>query len=260
MPSPFPGMDPYLEETALWAGVHGQLTTYISAQLAPKLRPKYVPYTETRIEIGLVDLDAPRPYLPDIAVAAHAVRAAGTPAPPGITAPLEIETVVEWEMTIATVNILRAADQRLVAVIEILSPINKRPGNEAYEAYRRKRTTLLQSDIHLLEIDLLRQGRRVLPQEALPPAPYFVFLSRADRRSRCEVWPIALADPLPVVPVPLLAPDPDAPLDLGAALSTLYDAHGYDLILDYTLSPPGPLTGHDLEWVGERLRAQGARR
>ncbi|MBN1284571.1 MAG: DUF4058 family protein [Anaerolineae bacterium] len=258
MPSPFPGMDPYMEAPELWSGVHTQLMTYINAQLVSKLPARYMTLLETRIEIGLPG--APGVYRPDIAVTAPAdLEGIGAPAV-AIAAPLELKTVVEMEMTVSSISIYRAADRKLVTVIELLSPINKRPGNDAHAAYIQKRNDLLNSTAHLLEIDLLRQGVRVPMENPLPNAPYFVILSRAGRRPRCEVWPIALADPLPVVPVPLLAPDPDAPLDLGAAFDTLYDAAGYGRLLDYTLSPPGPLAGHDLEWVGEQLRAQGIRR
>lgn len=260
MPSPFPGMDPYLEEPGLWSGFHQQFMTYIVAQLVPRLRPKYVPMMETRIEIGTVDIETPQEYYPDVAVAAPPGHAGAGTAPASVTlaAPMEAETEVTWQMTISAVNIHRASDHMLVAVIEVLSPINKRPGNDAYEAYRRKRTVLLNTPVHLIEIDLLRGGRR-LPVSPSPHAPYWVVLSRAHRRPRCEVWPITLADPLPTVPVPLLPPDADAPLDLNAVFNAVYDGGGYDLLLDYSVSPPGPLSEAEAAWVSQRLREKALR-
>ena len=47
MPSPFPGMDSYLEGS-LWMSVHSQLTAEIARQLAPKLRPRYLALTTER--------------------------------------------------------------------------------------------------------------------------------------------------------------------------------------------------------------------
>ncbi len=110
-----------------------------------------------------------------------------------------------------------------------------------------------------MEIDLLREGQRVPMQGALPSAPYFVFLSRAEDRPLTEVWPIALGEPLPVVPVPLLPGDPDVPLDLQRALTTLYDLLGYDLAVDYTRPPEVPLRPDAAAWVEGHLRALGLR-
>jgi len=120
-----------------------------------------------------------------------------------------------------------------------------------------KRRRLLYSTVHLMEIDLLRKGRRVPMQQPLPPAPYFVFLSRAEKRPILEVWPIQLDMPLPVVSVPLLADDPDETLDLQLALNTIYDALNYDLSVDYTQPPEVPLEGEEVAWVAEQLQAAG---
>ena len=92
--------------------------------------------------------------------------------------------------------------------IGILSSVNKRPGHQAHLAYQRKRRNLVYSEVHLLEIDLLRGGGRPPLVRPVPPAAYYVVLSRAERRPRVDVWPIQLSDCLPVLPVPLLAPDP----------------------------------------------------
>ena len=107
---------------------------------------------------------------------------------------------------------------------------------------------------HLIEIDLLRRGRRVPMQQALPLAPYFIFLSRAERRPIVEVWPMQLQMRLPVIPVPLLADDPDVTLDVQLALDTIYDAFIYDLSIDYTRPAEIPLAGEAARWAAEHLR------
>lgn len=114
-----------------------------------------------------------------------------------------------------TVEIRDRANRQLVTAIEVLSPTNKR--SEGYAEYLAKRRRLMVSSVHLLEIDLLRLGQRVPMRQPLPSAPYFVFLSRAPDRPIIEVWPVSLAEPLPVVPVPLLPGDADVPLDLQQA-------------------------------------------
>jgi hypothetical protein len=148
----------------------------------------------------------------------------------------------------------------LVTAIEILSFVNKRPGHAAYLTYRRKRQAILESTAHLLEIDLLRAGERPLLAEPLPEAPYFIILSRAERRPVAEVWPLHLQEPLPILPVPLLPPDPDIPLDLGRALAAIYDRSGYDLRINYTQRPPAPaLSAEEEAWLEAHLRAAGKR-
>ncbi len=102
-------------------------------------------------------------------------------------------------------------------MIEILSPANKY-GDGARE-YLDRRTDLLRTETHLLELDLLRQGARIPRVGEPPPAPYYVYLSRWQRRPFTQIWPVALRERLPVVPVPLLPPDPDVPLDLQAAVA-----------------------------------------
>ena len=102
----------------------------------------------------------------------------------------------------------------LVTVIELLSPTNKRPGPDR-EQYLAKRRQLLASGVHLVEIDLLR-GHPRLPLDDLPPCDYYVMVSRAEERPQAGLWPLGLRDPLPPIPVPLRAADPDASLDLQA--------------------------------------------
>src|SRR5262249_10879314 len=111
-----------------------------------------------------------------------------------------------------------------------------------------------------LRIDLLRAGERPSLAEPLPEASYFIILSRAERRPVAEVWPLHLQEPLPVLPVPLLPPDPDVPLDLGRALATIYDRSGYDLRIAYTQPPPAPtLSTEDARWLETHLQKVGKR-
>jgi hypothetical protein len=100
-----------------------------------------------------------------------------------------------------------------------------------------------------MEIDFLRMGERVPMREPLPPFPYFVLLSRGDRRPITQVWPIALADHLPKVPIPLLAGDADVWVDLQKAFTSMYDIFAYDLDIDYSLPPEIPLRADEWEWA-----------
>jgi len=257
MPSPFPGMDPYLEGSE-WTSLHIELSSEIARQLAPKVRPKYIVrparrfVMETWEDVAISTRDAH----PDVNITPSTEREAPLqPAATAFTAPLEMVTVVPARIPHVTVEIRDVARRELVTAIEVLSPTNKR--GEGYQEYLEKRRRILLSTAHLLEIDLLRNGRRVPMRDALPPAPYFVFLSRAERRPITQVWPIQLDMHLPTVPVPLLEEDADVPLDLQLAFRTVYDALGYDLSVDYTHPPEVPLEEDEATWVQEHLRAQG---
>jgi len=158
--------------------------------------------------------------------------------------PLEISIQLDW------VEIRSTEAEQLITVIEILSPVNKRPGHEAFLDYQRKRRELLRSSVHLMEIDLLRGGQRPPLDEPVPPAAYYVTLSRANRRPRIEVWPIQLANQLPILPVPLLEPDPDTPLDLNAMVASVYERGAYGSQIDYrSPPPPPPLSDEEARWM-----------
>ena len=252
MPSPFPGMDPYLESPD-WTSVHAALAGEIIRQLAPRLRPRYRALPQRRFVAELDDTVGitPSDLYPDGAIAPSEIAE--------VTAglPLELRTVMPAPVPHVTVEIRSADGNRLVTAIEILSPTNKR-GKGRLE-YLEKRQNILLSDTHLLEIDLLRRGQRLPMQEELPEAPYFVFLSRAGRRPLTEVWPIALEDPLPTVPVPLASGDFDVPLDLQQALQEVYDLLGFDLAINYAQPPEIPLTAEQWQWARGILEPSGPR-
>ncbi len=262
MPSPFPGMDPYLEAPDWWRGFHHNLATEIQARISPLLPPHYYPDVEVYLpysDEGEVRLMAPDVYVARTRAVRERQTAEFAVALAGLTllpAPLELTVPIEPPEKSYAVNIYDARDNLLVTAIEILSPANKRPGSEAFYHYRRKRARLLLSSVHLMEIDLLRNGERPSFAEPLPEAPYFVSLSRADRRPVAEVWPLGLLEPIPPLPIPLLPPDPDLPLDLGAAIAQVYERGRYSLRIDYTLPPPPPaLAAQEQAWLADRLRA-----
>lgn len=247
-------MDPYLEGS-IWTSVHASLVIEIARQLAPKLRPRYLALPAERFvaeSSGEIAISAASMY-PDVAVTREA-KAAYSVEPPATIAParLQLSTYLPEREPQFTVEIRVIGSRELVTAIEVLSPSNKRGSGR--EEYLDKRNRILRSSAHLLEIDLLRSGQRVPMREALPPAPYFVFLSRADKRPVTDVWPIMLDEPLPTVPVPLLPGDDDVALDLQLAFTTVYDTFGYGFAVDYTQPPEIPLSGAEAEWATERVR------
>jgi hypothetical protein len=258
MPSPFPGMDPYLEGS-VWTSVHFQLASVFVRQLNPQIRPKYLAlptrrFVRDRAGWGGIMIGD---NIPDVSVhrqdpAQPGPRTTGTLVPP-----LRMATVMRTPVPHITVKIRDVERRRLVTAIEILSPTNKR--GIGRREYLRRRERFLDGDVHLLEIDLLRKGRRVPMLEDLPDNPYFVFLSRADQRPVADVWPIHLDQPLPTIPVPLHAGDADARLDLQQALTMAYDECCLGDMIDYSKPPEVPLTPEQSAWVVLRLHAAGLR-
>lgn len=248
MPSPFPGMDPYLEGY-LWPDLHSALASKIRQHLTPLLRPKYA----ARLEVYLAEDPFPGGEIgilyPGVEIVETQQQPISTSAGSTLTitpAALVLPVAQAVQVRLTSVEIRDTASNKLVASIEILSPVNKRePG---LTAYRKKRQRLYQADIHLLELDLLRRGTRPFAQPRLPEVAYCIALTRAKAK-QIEIWPVDLPTPLPVVPVPLQTPDPDVPLDLQAALAAIYDEAAYDLTLDYQQSPPPPaLSSDDADW------------
>lgn len=262
MPSPFPGMDPYLEGE-LWQEFHERLAHQISEQLLKVLPSHYVAllakrYVLHRPGVGLMSLpEDHRVIYPDVHVA-HTSRlgeAAIAYETQAVTRPaMRTANLISEEVPVVSVEVRDVANRRLVTVIEILSPVNKM-GDGAME-YIEKRTALIATSVHLLEIDLLRRGGRVIFEIAPPAADYYVYLSRFTDRPYTDVWPIGLRDRLPVLPVPLLPPDADVRLDLQQAVNDCYDLVHYERLLDYTVAPPPPpLSAADAGWVEECLAA-----
>jgi Protein of unknown function (DUF4058) len=153
------------------------------------------------------------------------------------------------------IEIRNCRTRELVTVIEVLSPANKQPGSDRRQ-YLNKRQALMESRVHLVEIDLLRGGPR-LPVEDLPPCDYYVLVSRAEERPQVGIWPLGLHDPLPRIPIPLRGPDPDSELNLQQALHRAYDAGGYRAYI-YSGAPTPPLSEVDAAWADELLRAAGS--
>ncbi len=251
MPSPFPGMDPYLEGY-LWADVHNALASKIRQLLVPLLRPRYT----ARLEIYVVEDTFPEGEIgilyPDVEVVLRQpepIERLPYPASGVATTPALLRLPVMQPVTvrIPSVEIRDTAGNRLVTSIEILSPVNKREPGLA--PYRQKRQRLYGAAVHLIALDLLRRGTRLFSHPRLPDVPYLVALTRAHA-SAVELWPIALQQPLPIIPVPLCEPDGDVALDLGRALSEIYDEAAYELSIDYGQPPPLPVfLAEDLSWM-----------
>jgi hypothetical protein len=263
MPSPFPGMDPFIEGQE-WEDFHTSFNCVVAELLAPRVAPRYVVRIERRVyvehhahpEMGVRWADAAR-----ISTGGES-RGAASPASSGsslsaIASPVECILPMPEERRETYLVIRERETMEVVTVVESLSPSNKRSSADGRREYLDKRAQVLQSRSHLVELDLLRGGVRPPMITALPPGDYYAIISRRQRRPRAEVYAWGLRQPLPVIPVPLKDTDPDVSLDLQDAFRTVYDRARYGLSLDYAAALDPPLSEADRAWAQELLAARG---
>jgi hypothetical protein len=162
---------------------------------------------------------------------------------------------MDEEIEEAFLKIIHVESEALVTVIEVLSPTNKIRGSRGRASFMAKRHEILNTDVHWVEIDLLRGGVPSVTDPPLRPSDYRILVSRADQRTRTRFWPVSVRQPLPVIRIPLRGKDPEAPLDLGAVFRAGYDRAAYDASVDYRKEPQPPLTGDDARWARELLRS-----
>ena len=185
MPSPFPGMDPYLEG-ALWTTVHFSISAEIVRQLAPKLRPRYLVLpaerfvTETPESVAISTAD----IYPDVSVAETRVAARTAQETAIAPAPLELATIIPTPIPHVTVEIRDTANRQLVTAIEVLSPTNKR--GDGRQEYLAKRRRILLSTAHLLELTCCVRGRECPCKSPYPqhPTSFFSVALKNDRSPR----------------------------------------------------------------------------
>ena len=256
MSSPFPGMNPYLENPDLWAEVHHRLISAIAINLAPALRPKYRVAIEKRTYFSEGDraIDV---GIPDVAVLAQTRIAANSGSVATVVEP-KVESItvtlpIAQEMKEGYLEIREVATGRVVTAIEVLSPSNKRAG-AGRDAYENKRQRVLSSLTHLVEIDLLRAGKPMEMLNAPAKSDYRILVSRSDQRPQAQLYGFDLPQPIPLLPLPL-APNDDEPiLNLHQLLDEIYEQAGFDLTINYTQPPIPALNGENWAWVQTLLQ------
>ncbi|MCA1686113.1 MAG: DUF4058 family protein [Planctomycetia bacterium] len=264
MPSPFPGMDPYLEDPGLWPDFHHRVISIASDLITERTRPKYYVCIDERVYISDED-ERDRPArIPDFRISARP-EWEGEPYWPRrsvgveIAEPVEAITLSEEETHEARLEVIDCESRSVVTVIEVLSPSNKDPGSHGHASFEQKRQEVMLSPSHWVEIDLLRRGTGAWTRDPLPPHEYLVHVSRAGQRPRGLLWPIRLSQRLPGIPIPLRPEDPDVSLDLQAVMTTAYDRAGYDLRFDYARDPVPPLSSKWSGWADDLLKSRGLR-
>jgi Protein of unknown function (DUF4058) len=260
MPSPFPGVDPYLEGQHFWEDFRASFLTYLRDALNDVLPDRYVAQLGERFRLVELSERKARSVRPDVAVVEQAgrpKRRAAIRGRTGGTMTLEPVTIplptVETEVQEVWIEIRRRTGRAPVSVIELLSPTIKT--GDGFADYKTKRNSLIRQRVHLIEIDLLLGGRRLPMGKALPPGDFYALVSRAQQRPQSEVYAWSVRDPLPVIPIPLAKPDPDIMADLGAVFATTYDRGRYARLLDYRLSPTTLRSHASRPWAEKTARS-----
>ena len=249
MPSPFPGMDPYLEHPTRWSGVHAAILAAIFEQLGPAVRPKYAVRFEERVYVTSEDDPAYRSIIPDIRIVERDPHADTSTSSLAIAEPIKAVLPGEEQTLERSLQVIDLDDRSVVTVIELLSPANKTIGAAGRESFLRKRAEIFAGDTHWVEIDLLRDGVRTPRPTNVPDTDYRVFLSRAGSPREAFVWPVRLTEKLPTIAIPLRSSDQDVPLNLQTALNAAVERGSYDLTIDYAASPVPPLSTSASEWA-----------
>ncbi|MFN8488365.1 MAG: DUF4058 family protein [Caldilineaceae bacterium] len=260
--SPFPGMDPFLEDGAEWSTVHAWLIPTLAEQLAAQVSPHFSVKIEQRIYMATSDEQRQQTIIPDVYIIRESPKATERYAAATITPPVLVEPTYEPLTRHRYIEIRDKQNRALITTIELLSPFNKSPGTQGRNDFMEKRRTVMQSDVHWVEIDLLRAGER--PNEVAHKSDYYALLKRGGAFGPFEVWYFDLRDRLPTIAIPLRPPFADVPLDLQAAFALMYERAHYADDIDYTGKvPPPALRPADAHWVAMQLetwRAPGQMR
>lgn len=263
MPSPFPGMDPYIEAYGDWLDFHGAFMAYCRDFLNDRLPEGYAASLDTRLRLVHADDDVVLGRVrPDLGVHYDSPSSRGARTgdfetggatavlePQTLTLPVGFDEIREW-----AVQIVRYPDRQLVTHVELLSPSNKRnPGRGEYLA---KRVALIhQQKVNVVELDLLLAGERLETVEPLPAGDYYAFVSRPQRRPKVDVYAWSVRRPLPPIPIPLLPPDADVPLDLALLAGQVYDRGRYRQLLRYDQPAPPALPVSEQPWATDLAAA-----
>ena len=252
MPSPFPGMNPFLENDDAWEDFHHNFISQAQAWLSQRVGEKYLVKVEVRLYLHELSAEERRFFgRTDVGITDREPKAERA-ATATLAAPVQLHMPAVDIERHASLEIRDRRNRRLVTAIELLSPTNKRPGEDR-DDYLAKRRQLLASRVHLVEVDLRRGGMRPEPPK-VPACDYYVLVSRADDWPSIGFWPIGLREQLPDIPIPLQSPDPHVLLDLQAVLHRVYDSADYAKYI-YTETPQPPLSPEDAAWVKQFVPA-----
>ena len=258
MPSSFPGMNPYLENPALWPNVHGRLIVAIADALSPLLLPKYQPIIEESVYktsgqgsvmVGVPDI-APQKTSRKAADKRRSESDSAVALAVSDASPVIVELPVPVTLRQRFIEIRNTANQEVVTVIEVLSLANKR--GEGRLRYTQKRERIIESRANLVEIDLLHKGAAMPTVNGSVECPYRILVSAERSRPQALLYPFGLTQPLPTVSIPLREGDREPKIDFQALLNRVYERSGYRFSIDYSQPPKPGWAEAELAWIAEQ--------
>ncbi len=261
MPSPFPGMDPWLEARGLFPSVHSKLIDRISDAINAVLPKRYLATTNRLVA---VDPEADRE--PDVSTFGPDHRPDGVVsgdlfADAGMVAVLSERVLEPWEQPY--LEIVSDDGDRLVTALEILSMTKKIPGDAGRTAYQQKHEEFRLGNVNVVEIDLLRGGTHTTAaplgqlRRVLPGFDYHLCTTLVGRPLRHFIKPFRVTDPLPPLVVPLDPGVSPVRIELQPLFDNLYDAGRYAEWAKYsTKRPDPPLTPEQQAWADGILAAK----
>jgi hypothetical protein len=254
MTSPFPGMNPYLEQPLFWSSFHFRMIAAIAAAITPQLSEQYYIEVETRtyqsegndhVLIGIPDAA----ILNRQTVERLSKEKSSETAIALLSTPEKVMLPTSEEIKERYLEIREIATDAVITVIEVLSPKNKQAG-EGRDAYEKKRRRILESATNLIEIDLLRAGRAMPIASAQGPKAYRILVSRHSQRPTADLYALTVQSLLPTIPIPLKPADSDLILDLQTLFQQIYTEARYEMRIDYTQNvPPPALPVEDQQWL-----------
>jgi len=247
MASPFPGMNPYLENPDLWSEFHSRMIVAIADALNDLLSRDYRVAVEKRVYLSQDD-QVLLIGIPDVAVAVSQPEA---PNPSrsaiAIAAPLTVELPTLEEIQERYLEIREGRSGAVVTVIKLLSPKNKRSG-EGRNAYLQKRQQTLSSATHWVEIDLLRGGEP-MPLMNAARSDYRILVSRSQERPKAQLYAFGLREPIPAFSMPLRQGETEPVLALQPLLHHVYDRARFELAINYEQPVAPKLSAEDVAWL-----------
>lgn len=241
----FPGMNPYLESPYRWPEIHHALISELARTLNPQITPRYRAAVETRVYI-----DTSLIGIPDVYVHKRAAQKNLRSSAVAIsTEPERVVIPTPCEVTEGYLEIREPVTKRVITVIKVLSPANKRLG-EGRKKYLKKREAVLSSSTHFVEIDPLRKGE-TMPVAGGRQADYQILVSRADERPSAERYAFNLTDEMPQFLLPLEATDNSAEpiIEMKALLNRVCQDTAVDIDIDYSVQPEPPVSSQNFEWL-----------
>ncbi|MFH7029442.1 MAG: DUF4058 family protein [Heteroscytonema crispum UTEX LB 1556] len=250
MENPFSGMNPYLEQPEFWHQVHNRLIVAIADDLTPQIAPKYRVSIEERVYTSVDDILLVG--IADVAAANRNTTGTGaTLTTAKLAEPRKVKLPMPEQVIERFLEVRSTQSREVVAVIELLSPKNKR-SKEGRAAYESKRQKILASATNLVEIDLLRLGEAMPILEAIDTG-YRILVSRSYKRPDADLHTFDLKDQIPAFPVPLREGEPEPVVDLQRLLNEVYDRARFDLAIDYSQPLKPALSPDEEAWMREVL-------